>query len=75
MLLEAVAKPHLNWLVIDEIGPLELRGEGLHPAFNLIFDKINPPHQIVLVVREHLLSAVFDYYRLHRFANLKMKYE
>lgn len=48
-------------LVVDEIGPLELRGEGLWPALRQVFS--SPPKGLILVVRKSILK---DFLRLLR---------
>jgi len=55
-----------KWLIIDEIGPLELRGEGLEPEVSRILnDDANDETNVVLVVRKPLLEAVTEHYGLH----------
>jgi nucleoside-triphosphatase len=55
-----------KWLFIDEIGPLELRGEGLEPAVSRILnDDTNDETNVVLVVRKPLLETVIEHYGLH----------
>lgn len=45
-----------SWLIIDEIGPLELKGEGFH---DLLLDILpNRKAPLLLVVREGLVGAV-----------------
>lgn len=54
---------HQGWLVIDEIGPMELRGDG----FNDILKEVltNRKGRILLVVREGLVEKVTTQYDLH----------
>lgn len=55
-----------KWLIIDEIGPLELRGEGLEPEVSRILnDSANDATNVVLVVRKPLLEKVIEHYELH----------
>ena len=55
-----------KWLIIDEIGPLELRGEGLEPEVSRILnDDANDKTNVVLVVRKTLLEKVTEHYGLH----------
>ena len=54
-----------NWLVIDEIGPLEIEGKGYEPALSKIlleYEKFNG--NILLVVRKELLEKVKTHYNL-----------
>ena len=58
-------KPLTPWLIIDEIGKLELQGEGLEPAVSFLLDS-KPAENIILVVRNSLLEQVIDHYELNR---------
>lgn len=54
-----------DWLIIDEIGPLELSNTGLEPAITTIFterEKFNG--KILVVVRENLLNKFIEHYNL-----------
>lgn len=51
-----------DWLVVDEVGPLELRSEGLYPALQKILATANP--KVLLVVRESLVESVIEKFRL-----------
>lgn len=56
------------WLVIDEIGFLELSGRGLEPETGRIIRRHNVSSRLgnlLLVVREDLLSPVLDKYEIH----------
>lgn len=51
-----------GWLVIDEAGPLELRGEGFTPVLKEVFKKRR--NKILLVVREGLAGQVRNCFEL-----------
>jgi len=53
-----------DWLVIDEIGPLELTGRGLEPTLSSVLHSTEA--SVVLVVRSNLLDQVIASYGLHR---------
>ncbi|MBK8699688.1 MAG: NTP transferase domain-containing protein [Saprospiraceae bacterium] len=56
-----------GWFVVDEIGPLEIRGEGLEPALGdfITYHKNHPKDlALILVVRDKLLDAVIQKYNL-----------
>ena len=56
---------NLDWLIIDEIGPLELEGKGLELAISKIFSKSEKLNGNVLcVVRNSILEKFVKYYRL-----------
>lgn len=48
------------WLIIDEIGPLELRGEGFHDVLKETLQQRK--NKLLLVVREGLSETVMDYF-------------
>jgi len=54
------------YLVIDEIGPLELSGQGLEPMVSNILQNYerSQKHRLILVVRESLLERVISHYGL-----------
>lgn len=54
----AAADPRVEVIVIDEIGPLELRGAGLDAAVRAVLASDRPGLLVVLVVREALVGAV-----------------
>jgi nucleoside-triphosphatase THEP1 len=57
IILAAVSKE--GWLVIDEVGPLELGGQGLAAAVRVIIN--NRKGNTLLVVREGLAEKVIDF--------------
>lgn len=55
-----------GWLIIDEIGPLELRGEALEPIVSKILNEQNSGNtNIVLVIRKTLVEKVIEHFKLH----------
>jgi nucleoside-triphosphatase THEP1 len=53
-----------GWLVIDEIGPLELRGEGFCDVLKEVLAKRK--EKIILVVREGMVEKVKVYFNISR---------
>jgi len=45
-------------IVIDEVGPLELREEGLAPAVRTALSELSAAQELVLVVRSSLVQEV-----------------
>ncbi len=63
LILEA-SKTERQYLIIDEIGKLELKNEGLHVSTKALisqFKSKNNTH-LILVVRDYLLDAVLEHY-------------
>lgn len=55
----------LDWLIIDEIGPLELEEKGLEPTISKVFNEIDKLNGNVLcVVRDSMLEKFVKYYKL-----------
>lgn len=56
----------LDWLVIDEIGPLELDGKGLEPTITkIISERDKFDGNILCVVRDSILEKFIDHYQLN----------
>lgn len=55
-----------KWIVIDEIGFLELDGMGFEPAVSHLINKFTtkPDVNILLVVRDTLQEKIIDYYKI-----------
>ncbi len=55
----------VDYLIIDEIGPLELEGLGFEPLITEIVSmRENYPCRLIFVVRENLLDAVVTKYQI-----------
>lgn len=64
VLLNSLDK-NLDWLIIDEIGPLELDGKGLEPIITKIFEENEKfSGKILCVVRDSLLDKFVEHYKL-----------
>ncbi len=64
VLLDCISKK-LNWIIIDEVGPLELQGKGLEPALSkLLLEREGIQAQILCVVRESILEKFIEHYGL-----------
>lgn len=63
LILEA-SKTERQYLIIDEIGKLELKNEGLHVSTKALISqfKSNGNTHLILVVRDYLLDAVLEHY-------------
>lgn len=64
-ILGECAAKSLEWIIVDEIGPLELDGKGLEPTISkLISDRENIQAQILCVVRDSILEKFIEHYGL-----------
>jgi nucleoside-triphosphatase THEP1 len=61
--LKRASQDHKKFIVVDEAGPLELKGLGLHQAIEILLETAGHS-QVILVVREGLVDAVVDHYDL-----------
>ena len=53
-----------GWLVIDEIGPLELRGEAFSDILKEILHSASNQQKILLVIRESILEDAIQFFGL-----------
>lgn len=67
VLLQTAQLPEIKLLVIDEIGPLELQGKGLAPAFDYIINNLRPDQNLVLVIREKIAESIIMLYNLNQY--------
>ncbi len=71
-LLAAAANPATRWLLVDEVGPLELRGAGLAPALRQVLELVPAAgFDVVLVVREGLRTAVAEGFGISEFSEFE----
>lgn len=63
LILEA-SKTERQYLIIDEIGKLELKNEGLHVSTKALISQFRSKNNthLILVVRDYLLDAVLEHY-------------
>src|SRR4051812_30226637 len=52
-----------GWLILDEIGPLELKGQGFAGVIRQIL-RLDPYPNLIFVVRENLLEEVMKHFQL-----------
>ncbi len=57
-----------EWLIIDEVGKLEMEGKGLEPAIGKIINDLNDHKNLnlVFVVRDHLVPDFLTKYGLNK---------
>lgn len=60
---------HLEPLFIDEIGPLELQGQGFHDLFSSLIDT---PIETYVVVRQNSLDNVIRKFGIRKFAVINL---
>ena len=64
-ILKDCLNKNIEWLIIDEVGPLELKGKGLEPGITeLLNSKNNFSGNVVFVVRDSMLEKFVEHYKL-----------
>ena len=53
-----------GWLIIDEVGPLELKGEGFEEEIKELLNSKDDSLKVIIVVRESLLEQVVTYFEI-----------
>jgi nucleoside-triphosphatase THEP1 len=66
ILFKAINK-NSGWIIIDEVGPLELKDVGFSEVIKKLFS-ISPQLNIVLVVRENLFASVLHYFNIEEYS-------
>lgn len=71
-LLEANERRDFKYLVVDELGKLELKNEGLNHAAEILIPKyvMNENLHLILVIRESLLDVVVESYNISKYTIL-----
>lgn len=55
-----------EWLIVDEIGKLELDKKGLFDSAEFILKNVNNTNtKIILVIRDYLVKSVLEFFNLH----------
>lgn len=57
--------PERGWLVVDEIGPLELKGEGFSAVLKEILQSRRGKTLLVVRDRDGVVSSVKEYFNMH----------
>ena len=53
-----------GWLIIDEMGPLELRNEGFSEVFKEVLHSKNREQNILIVVRDQLYDNIIEKFKI-----------
>lgn len=72
-LISTASEAENRYLVIDELGKLELKKEGLHRSAEALISKFkndNAQH-VILVVRDYLLDSVLEHYAITEYSLLE----
>jgi nucleoside-triphosphatase len=65
--------PSLKYIILDEVGPLELSGKGWDQWLKTALPKLNNK-TLILVIRDHLLKEVVVHYGLDEFEVVGKEY-
>ena len=58
-----------HYLILDELGKLELRNEGLHRSAELLIPRFikDEKQHLILVVRDYLLEDIIEHYHISEY--------
>jgi len=59
-----IVNENYNWIIIDEAGHLELKDSGLHESINHITKNYQKTSNLILVVRDTLVSSILKKYNI-----------
>jgi nucleoside-triphosphatase THEP1 len=71
-ILERAVQHSPGWLIIDEIGPLELAGQGFEPVAGSIISQYSGSDlesNLLLVIRDTILHKAIEHYHITEFRN------
>ena len=65
-LVSIASQSEKQYLIIDELGKLELKNEGLHLSAEILIQKYmkDEKQHLILVIRDYLLDAVLKHYHI-----------
>lgn len=72
-LISSGKKKKVTYFIIDELGKLELRNEGLHKAaVNLISEfESDEQRHLIIIIRESLISEILQHYNISKYQLVK----
>ena len=72
-LISIASEAENKYLIIDEIGKLELRNEGLHRSAEALISRFKKDnaHHVIVVVRDYLLEDVLKHYAITEYSLLE----
>jgi nucleoside-triphosphatase THEP1 len=70
---EALTDPEIRYIILDEVGQLELEGKGWGPWLLSALDRIGDK-TLVIIVRRPLLDEVINYYGLDEVSVVEKDY-
>jgi nucleoside-triphosphatase THEP1 len=72
-ILQTAMHHNNGWLIVDEIGPLELNKKGFYPVLMEILKLQNTNMKIILVIRELLLEDVIKFLEIDKYELFKFE--
>ncbi|MBU2939160.1 nucleoside-triphosphatase [Lacinutrix sp. C3R15] len=72
-LISVASKTKCKYVIIDELGKLELKNEGLHRSAEALISsfKSNTIQHLILVIRDYLLEDILIHYNITEYSLLK----
>lgn len=74
-LMQISKKGESKYVIIDELGKLELKNEGLHKSASHLISSLetNQNHHLILVVRSSLLDEIITHYDISDFLIMQLE--
>ena len=74
-LMSSTSEMENRYLIVDELGKLELKNKGLHLAAEQLIPHymLNVKYDLILVVRESLLDEIIRHYSISKYSLLKIE--
>ncbi|MCR9050598.1 MAG: hypothetical protein ACE362_10735 [Phaeodactylibacter xiamenensis] len=69
------SRQNYDWVVVDEVGKLEVAGDGLEPAVTKLAQHYKSgaaSGRLLLVVREHMVEKVAHYLGIEEYRHIRM---
>ena len=72
-LISIASEARSQYIIMDEIGKLELKNEGLHLSAEKLISKymLNEKQHLILVVRDYLVEDILKYFTISEYSVLK----
>ena len=74
VLQDALQKPK-GWLIVDEVGPLELQEKGFYNVMKEIIDGKNNGLKKLFVIRESLVTELISFFQIKNYKILRLPLE
>jgi nucleoside-triphosphatase THEP1 len=71
-IIETGASTDAQWIVIDEIGPMELKGEGFCRVLRKILKNDLRTYNLVLVIRDKIIADTLNHFGISQYEMMRI---